>query len=94
MPIDKKALHILKKLNPDVGVSAIKVIIAGYLSPLNKRLARATIININIKKLGTFRTHGHKKKKLTKGVLKYQKRYQKKVNRAKKEIFNDNKLIN
>lgn len=68
-------------MNKRFDENAIKMIIQAHISPINRVLKRGQVFNLDIPHLGQIKTHGNKKKNITKGIKKYQKKYHKKRNK-------------
>lgn len=70
----------LSKLNPRFCELAISMIRRSYIAPVNRTLKKASVFKLTVPHLGTIRTHGNKKKKISVARKKYQREYHKKKN--------------
>lgn len=81
----------LSRMNPRFCEKATNMILRAYTAPINRVLKRGTVFNLNVPFFGVIKTHGNKKKGLTKGIKKYQKKYHAKRN--KKDSWSDTELL-
>lgn len=70
----------LSRMNPRFEEKAIRMIIQSYVSPINRVLKRGQVFRLDVPFFGVIKTHGNKKKGLTKSRKKYQRKYHKKRN--------------
>lgn len=59
---------------------AVKMILKAYIAPVNRVLKRGTVFCLDVPYFAVIKTHGNKKKDLTKSRKKYQRKYHKKRN--------------
>lgn len=85
MPSQRKnnKYRTLSTINPRFCENAVKDVLNGFISPINRVLRRGTVFKLDIPYLGVIKTHGNRRKKISAARKKYQKKYHKKHNQKK-----------
>ena len=89
----KKPYQLLKSLNPKFKTRDIMMILRYYMNSAVLKITRGSIINVTLHGIGTVKTHGARKKKLSRSKTNYQKKYHRRVAKEKRENWDDDKLI-
>lgn len=81
----------LSSINPRFSEDAVRDVLNGFISPINRVLCRGTVFELSIPYLGVIKTHGNRRKKISAARKKYQKKYHKKRNQ--KKIYTKEELL-
>lgn len=89
----KKSTDILLKLNPKFTKEAINIIIKAHIAPVNRKISAARVFSVTLPYVGTFKTHGNKKRKISTKSKAYIRKYHKKLNVKKHQNWTDEQLL-